>query len=108
MTPGTEQVRNSFHPRIVRGLIQKINQEALKNALPKVNINGATGPFKFRPAQTKSGKLGGWDADQKPFIYLVQGGQVRAVQREVKPTQPNERAGVSPPRPFSLTATIKT
>jgi len=51
------------------------DREALKNALPKVNINGATGPFKFRPAQTKSGKPGGWDADQKPFIYLVQGGK---------------------------------
>ena len=51
------------------------DREALKNALPKVNITGATGPFKFRPAQTKSGKPGGWDADQKPFIYLVQGGK---------------------------------
>lgn len=51
------------------------DREALKNALPKVTINGATGPFKFRPAQTKSGKPGGWDADQKPFIYLVQGGK---------------------------------
>jgi len=51
------------------------DREALKNALPKVNINGATGPFKFRPAQTKNGKPGGWDADQKPFIYLVQGGK---------------------------------
>jgi branched-chain amino acid transport system substrate-binding protein len=68
-------VRNSFHARIVRGLIQKINQEALKNALPKVNINDATGPFKFRPAQTKNGKPGGWDTDQKTFIYLVQGGK---------------------------------
>ena len=51
------------------------DREALKNALPKVNITGATGPFKFRPAQTKTGKPGGWDADQKPFIYLVQSGK---------------------------------
>ncbi|HEY3432471.1 MAG TPA: ABC transporter substrate-binding protein [Rhodocyclaceae bacterium] len=51
------------------------DREALKNALPKVNITGATGPFKFRSAQTKTGKPGGWDADQKPFIYLVQGGK---------------------------------
>jgi len=51
------------------------DREALRNALPKVNITGATGPFKFRPAQTKSGKPGGWDADQKPFIYLVRGGK---------------------------------
>lgn len=51
------------------------DREALKNALPKAAINGATGPFKFRPAVTKSGKPGGWDADQKPFIYLVKGGK---------------------------------
>lgn len=51
------------------------DREALKNALPKVSIDGATGPFKFRPAKTKDGKPGGWDADQKPFIYQVQGGK---------------------------------
>ncbi|NMG42459.1 ABC transporter substrate-binding protein [Aromatoleum toluvorans] len=51
------------------------DREALKNALPKVAINGVTGPFKFRPAKTKDGKPGGWDADQKPFIYVVQGGK---------------------------------
>ena len=51
------------------------DREALKNALPKATINGVTGPFKFRPAQTKSGKPGGWDADQKPFIYVVKGGK---------------------------------
>lgn len=51
------------------------DREALKNALPKASINGATGPFKFRPAKTKDGKPGGWDADQKPFIYIVKGGK---------------------------------
>lgn len=51
------------------------DREALKNALPKATIEGVTGPFKFRPAQTKSGKPGGWDADQKPFIYVVKGGK---------------------------------
>lgn len=51
------------------------DREALKNALPKAAISGATGPFKFRPAKTKDGKAGGWDADQKPFIYLVKGGK---------------------------------
>jgi branched-chain amino acid transport system substrate-binding protein len=45
------------------------------NGLPKVSINGATGPFKFRPAVTKDGKPGGFDADQKPFIYIVQHGK---------------------------------
>lgn len=51
------------------------DREAIKNALPKATINGATGPFKFRPAKTKDGKIGGWDADQKPFIYVVKGGK---------------------------------
>lgn len=51
------------------------DREALKNALPKVSISGATGPFKFRPAKTKDGKPAGWDADQKPFIYVVKGGK---------------------------------
>ena len=51
------------------------DREALKNALPKASISGATGPFKFRPAKTKDGKVGGWDADQKPFIYVVRGGK---------------------------------
>jgi len=51
------------------------DREALKNALPKVAISGATGPFKFRAAKTKDGKAGGWDADQKPFIYIVKGGK---------------------------------
>jgi len=51
------------------------DREALKAALPKATISGATGPFKFRPAKTKTGAPGGWDADQKPFIYLVKGGK---------------------------------
>ncbi len=51
------------------------DREALKNALPAVSFNGATGPFKFRQAKTKDGRPGGWDADQKPFIYIVQGGK---------------------------------
>lgn len=51
------------------------DRETLKNALPKATLNGVTGAFKFRPAVTKTGKPGGWDADQKPFIYLVKGGK---------------------------------
>ncbi|NJD33373.1 MAG: ABC transporter substrate-binding protein [Betaproteobacteria bacterium] len=50
-------------------------RQALRDALPKVSISGATGPFKFRPAVTKDGKPGGFDADQTPFIYIVQGGK---------------------------------
>jgi branched-chain amino acid transport system substrate-binding protein len=56
------------------------DREALKNALPKASINGATGPFKFRAAVTKTGKPGGWDADQKPFIYVVKGGKFTAFE----------------------------
>jgi len=51
------------------------DRETLKNALPKVAISGATGPFKFRAVKAKDGKVGGWDADQKPFIYIVKGGK---------------------------------
>ena len=51
------------------------DRQALRDALPKVSINGATGPFKFRPAAGKDGKPAGYDADQKPFIYIIQGGK---------------------------------
>jgi branched-chain amino acid transport system substrate-binding protein len=51
------------------------DRQALRDALPKVTLNGATGPFKFRPAQPKNGKPGGYDADQKPFIYIIRGGK---------------------------------
>jgi branched-chain amino acid transport system substrate-binding protein len=51
------------------------DRQALRDALPKVTISGATGPFKFRPAVTKDGKPGGFDADQKPFIYILEQGK---------------------------------
>ncbi|HEX8962285.1 MAG TPA: ABC transporter substrate-binding protein, partial [Rhodocyclaceae bacterium] len=51
------------------------DRTALRDALPKVAISGATGPFKFRPAAGKGGKPAGFDADQKPFIYIIQGGK---------------------------------
>ncbi len=51
------------------------DRQALRDALPKVSISGATGPFKFRPAAGKDGKPAGFDADQKPFIYIIQGGK---------------------------------
>ena len=51
------------------------DRQALREALPKVSIDGATGPFKFRPAAGKDGKPAGFDAEQKPFIYLIQGGK---------------------------------
>lgn len=51
------------------------DRQALRDALPQVTLNGACGPFKFRPAKTRDGRPGGYDADQKPFIYMVQGGK---------------------------------
>ena len=51
------------------------DRQALRDALPKVTFSGATGPFKFRPAAGKDGKPAGFDADQKPFIYIIQGGK---------------------------------
>ena len=51
------------------------DRQALRDALPKVTLEGVTGPFKFRPAKTKDGRPGGFDADQKPFIYIVEGGK---------------------------------
>ncbi len=51
------------------------DREALHAALPKVAISGATGPFKFRQSVGKDGKLAGYDADQKPFIYVIREGK---------------------------------
>ncbi len=51
------------------------DRQALQEALPKVSITGATGPFKFRQAAPKDGKPSGYDADQKPFIYVIRDGK---------------------------------
>ncbi|HLA34131.1 MAG TPA: ABC transporter substrate-binding protein [Rhodocyclaceae bacterium] len=51
------------------------DRQALRDALPKVKLEGATGVFKFRAAAGKDGKPAGFDADQKPFIYIIQGGK---------------------------------
>ena len=48
-------------------------RQALRDALPSVTLDGVTGPFKFRQAQPKDGKPGGFDAEQKPFIYIIKG-----------------------------------
>lgn len=51
------------------------DRRALRDALPAVSFTGVTGPFKFRAAKSKDGKPAGYDAEQKPFIYVVQGGK---------------------------------
>ncbi len=45
---------------------------ALKDALPKVKWDGATGPFQFRPAP---GGKGGYDAQQMAVVNIAQGGK---------------------------------
>ncbi|HEX5464155.1 MAG TPA: ABC transporter substrate-binding protein [Burkholderiales bacterium] len=45
---------------------------ALKDALPKVKWDGATGPFQFRPAP---GGKGGYDAQQTAVVNIARGGK---------------------------------
>jgi branched-chain amino acid transport system substrate-binding protein len=45
---------------------------ALKDALPKVKWDGATGPFQFRAAP---GGKGGYDAQQTAVVNIAQGGK---------------------------------
>ncbi|WP_210281597.1 ABC transporter substrate-binding protein [Pseudochelatococcus contaminans] len=47
---------------------------ALRDALPDVTWTGATGPFKFKQAQDRSGKPAGYDADQKPIVSVTKDG----------------------------------
>ncbi len=51
------------------------DRQAIRDALPAVSFTGVTGPFRFRQVKTRDGKAGGFDAEQKPFIYVVQGGK---------------------------------
>jgi len=52
-----------------------VDRLALRNALPAVQIDGATGKFKFRKAQPKNGKEGGYDADQSAIVNIAEGGR---------------------------------
>ncbi len=51
------------------------DRQALRDALPDVQIDGATGKFAFRPAPQHNGKPGGYDANQMPFVYIVKNGK---------------------------------
>lgn len=51
------------------------DRQALRDALPNVQIDGATGKFAFRPAPPHAGKPGGYDANQTPFVYIVKNGK---------------------------------
>jgi len=48
---------------------------AVRDALPAVTWTGATGPFKFRRANDKSGKPAGYDADQAPIVSVTREGR---------------------------------
>ncbi|MDE3010955.1 MAG: ABC transporter substrate-binding protein [Pseudomonadota bacterium] len=51
------------------------DRQAVRDALAQVHIEGATGHFEFKRALPVKDQPGGWDAAQKPFIYLVKGGR---------------------------------
>jgi branched-chain amino acid transport system substrate-binding protein len=48
---------------------------ALRNALPAVKIEGATGKFAFRKAPAVAGKEVGYDADQEAIVNIAKGGK---------------------------------
>lgn len=52
-----------------------VDRQALRDALPGVQLDGATGPFKFRPAAAKGGKAGGFDADQAAIVNIAENGR---------------------------------
>ena len=51
------------------------DRTALRDALPTVTHNGATGPFRFRQVMTKDGKPAGYDAKQAAIVSVTKGGK---------------------------------
>jgi branched-chain amino acid transport system substrate-binding protein len=51
------------------------DRAAVRVALPDVKWTGATGDFKFRRANDKSGKPAGYDADQLPIVSVTKDGR---------------------------------
>ncbi len=56
------------------GSIDK-DRVALRNALPAIKFEGATGKFAFRRAATKDGKEAGYDAQQEAIVNIAKGGK---------------------------------
>ena len=56
------------------GVLDK-DRQALRDALPAVKINGATGQFAFRHAPAVSGKETGFDAQQDAIVNIAKGGK---------------------------------
>ncbi len=51
------------------------DREAVREALPGVKMDGATGKFAFRRAPAKDGKEAGYDADQDAIVNIAKGGK---------------------------------
>jgi branched-chain amino acid transport system substrate-binding protein len=49
------------------------DREGIHAALPAVESNGATGPFKFRRAKDKAGNPAGYDAQQDAIVSVTKG-----------------------------------
>lgn len=51
------------------------DRQALRDALPAVKVEGATGAFAFRRAAPKPGVEVGWDAQQTPHVFIAKDGK---------------------------------
>ena len=51
------------------------DRTALRDALPEVKWNGATGAFQFRQAKDRAGKPAGYDAQQAPIVSVTKDGK---------------------------------
>jgi branched-chain amino acid transport system substrate-binding protein len=58
----------------ISGNLEK-DRLAIRDALPKVSFDGATGNFAFRRAPAKDGKEGGYDAQQDATVNIAKGGK---------------------------------
>lgn len=51
------------------------DRKALRDVLPSVRWEGATGPFAFRKAPGKPGSEAGYDAQQQAYVFISQAGK---------------------------------
>jgi branched-chain amino acid transport system substrate-binding protein len=58
----------------ITGTLDK-DRQALRDALPAVKFDGATGKFAFRRAPAKDGKEAGYDAQQDAIVNIAKGGK---------------------------------
>ncbi|MDE2274822.1 MAG: ABC transporter substrate-binding protein, partial [Burkholderiales bacterium] len=56
------------------------NRAALRDALPGVKWDGATGPFAFRRVTDKAGRPAGYDAEQTPIVSVTRAGRYEIVK----------------------------